>query len=126
MGAWGNGPFENDDAADWVYALEDSGVSAIRSAIELGAGDVEAPQAAAAVAAAAVVALARGLDVESTDEVSAWLADADAEQVRSLAPAAAAALDRVLDGSELAELFDETGDDDWRVQVSALRDGLRT
>jgi len=25
VGAWGTGPFDNDDAGDWVYALEDGG-----------------------------------------------------------------------------------------------------
>jgi Domain of unknown function (DUF4259) len=24
MGAWGAGPFENDDASDWVYELEEA------------------------------------------------------------------------------------------------------
>lgn len=125
MGAWGSGPFDNDDAGDWVYSLEDSGVSALRAALELDGGYVEAPEAAAAVAASAVVALARGLSVESTEEVSDWLEDADTEEVRSLTGAAVSALGRVLEGSELAELYDESGDDSWRDQVNALRDGLR-
>lgn len=125
MGAWGSGPFDNDDAGDWVYSLEDFGVSALRSALELDGDYVEAPKAAAAVAAAAVVGLAFGLPVESTEEVSGWLEDADTEEVQPLAGAAVEALDRVLEGSELAELYDESGDDGWRDQVSALRDGLR-
>lgn len=125
MGAWGSGPFDNDDAGDWVYSLEDSGVSALRSALELDGGYVQAPEAAAAVAAAAVVGLARGLSVESTEEVSDWLEDADTEEVRSLTGAAVSALGRVLEGSELAELYDESGDDSWRDQVNALRYGLR-
>ncbi len=125
MGAWGSGPFDNDDAGDWVFELEDSGVSALRSALELDGEYVEAPEAAAAVAAAAVVGLARGLTVEATEEVSDWLEEADTEQVRSLTGTAVAALDRVLEGSELAELYDESGDDSWRDRVSALRSGLR-
>lgn len=24
MGAWGHGPFDNDDAGDWVWELEES------------------------------------------------------------------------------------------------------
>ena len=28
MGAWGTGAFDNDDASDWVYELEDGGIDA--------------------------------------------------------------------------------------------------
>jgi hypothetical protein len=125
MGAWGSGPFDNDDASDWVYSLEDDGVDALRSALEVDDGYLEAPAAAAAVAAAAVVGLAGGLAVESTEEVSDWLEEADTDEVGALAPAAAAVLGRVLEGSELAELHDESGDDGWREEVNALRAGLR-
>ena len=93
MGAWGHGPFDNDDAGDWVFELEDSGVSALRSALQLDGGYVEAPEAAAGVAAAAVVGVARGLTVESTEEVSESLEEADTAEVRSLAGSAVVALD---------------------------------
>jgi hypothetical protein len=125
MGAWGPGPFDNDDAGDWVYSLEADGVTAIAAAIDLDENHPEAPAASEAVAAAAVVGLAHGLTVESIEEVDDWVAGADTDTVAAFAPAAAVALDRVLGGSELAELHDEAGNDDWRQQVAALRDGLR-
>ncbi|HSE09868.1 MAG TPA: DUF4259 domain-containing protein [Nocardioidaceae bacterium] len=125
MGTWGNGPFDNDDASDWVYKLEDSGVSALRSALAVEDGYLKAPQAAEAVAAATVVGLASDLPVESTEEVSEWLGGADADEVRSFAGGAVVALERVLEDSELAELYDESGDEEWRQQVRALHDGLR-
>lgn len=127
MGAWGTGPFDNDDAGDWVYALEDDGVTAVRSALDVPA-EPAAEKAAAAVAAAAVVALAHGAPVESSEEVDEWLTAADPaalEELRGLAPAAAAALHRVLDGSELAELYDETGDGDWRDRLTVMQTALR-
>lgn len=126
MGAWGLGPFDNDDAGDWIYLLEADGVTAIAAALDLDEGPVEEPAASEAVAAAAVVGLALGLTVESVEEVDDWMAGGDTDALASYGPAAAVALDRVLAGSELAELHDEAGNDDWRQQVAVLRDGLRS
>ncbi len=125
MGAWGLGPFDNDDAGDWVYSLEAEGVAAIAAALDVDDGHLEAPAASEAVAAAAVVGLTLGLPVESIEEVDDWVAGADTDAVAALAPAAASALGRALADSELAELHDEVGNDDWRQQVAALRNGLR-
>src|SRR5918996_298232 len=64
MGAWGAGIFDNDDAADWVYELEQAGDDSVLAetlaAVANAGADayVEAPDAAAALAAAAVVAAA--------------------------------------------------------------------
>lgn len=127
MGAWGTGPFDNDDAGDWVFELEDDGVSAVRTALDLPA-ESTADCDAAAVAAAAVVALAQGVDVESSAEVDDWLAAADPstlDDVRALAPAATVVLRRILDGSELAELHDEAGGEEWRDRLVAIVDALR-
>ena len=57
MGACGCGSFENDDAADWVYEFESSGVVAAASALEHVSSIVEdeyleTPEASAAIAAA--------------------------------------------------------------------------
>lgn len=127
MGAWGTGPFDNDDAGDWVFELEDDGPPAVRAALDV-APHPSAEVAAAAVAAATVVALALGVPSESSAEVDDWLAGADAaalEELRGLAPAAAAALQQVLDGSELAELYDEVGADEWRDGLVGLEASLR-
>lgn len=37
MGAWGAGPFENDDAADWKAELEREGAAALVSALSCAA-----------------------------------------------------------------------------------------
>ncbi len=37
MGAWGTGPFENDDAADWILSLEDGSVDDVSMALEVAA-----------------------------------------------------------------------------------------
>lgn len=127
MGAWGTGPFDNDDAGDWVFQLEDDGVPAVRAALDVAAHP-GADEAAEAVAASTVVALALGAPAESSAEVDDWLATAGAtalDELRGLAPSAAAALRRVLDGSELAELYDEVGADEWRDGLIALESVLR-
>ena len=127
MGAWGTGPFDNDDAGDWVFELEDDGVPAVRAALDLPPHP-SAEVAASGVAAATVVALALGVPTGSSAEVDDWLAGADAPalaEVRGLAPAAAAAVQLVLEGSELADLYDEVGAEEWRVGLIALEAGLQ-
>jgi hypothetical protein len=58
MGAWGEGPFDNDDAGDWAHEFdgvdEATGVQVLTDALDLGeAGDyLEAPEGTTAVAAA--------------------------------------------------------------------------
>jgi len=34
MGAWGTAAFDNDDASDWVYELEDGGVAVVDAALD--------------------------------------------------------------------------------------------
>lgn len=119
MGAWGTGPFDNDDAADWRYLLLDGGgPEVVEAALRSGSG-------AEAVAAAAVVGLAHGATVDVPDDVVEWLGAQDPADLTALAGAAVVALDRVLDGSELAELWREAGDDSWEDDVRGLADDLR-
>lgn len=127
MGSWGSAPFDNDDASDWSYeVLDGGGPEAVASALrEVVIDDPpELPDAAAAVGAAALVAGALGVTVDLPDELAAWLSSADRDSLRGLAPEAVVALDRVLDDSELGELWDETGDDEWRDATRRMRDGI--
>lgn len=128
MGAWGSGPFENDDAGDWVYDLEGADdMSLIHDALDVaGAAYLDAGEGAVAVAAATVVAAGLGLRRDGlSDEVTAWLDD----HSRLVQPADAAlavrALERVLaERSEIAELWDEAGDASWRASIRALQADL--
>jgi hypothetical protein len=128
MGAWGSGPFENDDAMDWTYALTDHadlGVVAAAFSDVTGDDAPEAPEASAAIAAAEVVAAGLGRPCpDLPDEVATWVAERAGEDWGTLVPSALAALDRVAAGSELAELWAEEGSDDWPATLDELRGRL--
>ena len=133
MGAWGHATFDNDDAADWVWELEkspDDGLLERTLAAVAAAGAeeyVEAPDAACAVAAAEVVAAALG---GARDRLEAggpyaegavgWVEAHGAGVRLQLRPLALSALRRVRDGSELRELWDDAGADDWLAEVGEL------
>jgi hypothetical protein len=118
-------PFDNDDAGDWSWTLEDgAGPEAVRDALAAAvAPSPDESTAAPAVAAAALVAAARGMPVVLPDTMQEWLAAQATGSVGVLSPVAVAALDSVLGASELADTWDEQGPA-WREQVAAMRDGL--
>ncbi len=129
MGAWGVGPFENNDAMDWVYELEETlGFNLIERSLdqvnELIAGDeLEVGLAANAVAAAEVLAAMAGRGRGDLPEsVKEWLtANTDQPPVHLLR-AAAAAVARVGAESELATLWNDTDHGAaWRMQLDELR-----
>lgn len=127
MGTWGDGAFDNDDAADWRYRLLDGGgVDVVAEALHAGSA-VPAPPlpvAARAVAAAALVGGAVGVAVELPDDMTEWLGQASIPALRDLAPDAVDALGRVLDRSELAELWGEGDGEGWLDRTRGLRDAL--
>ncbi len=125
MGAWGSGPFENDDACDWSYDLVDGGgpevvATALRTVI--GGEPPRSRAASSAVGAAAVVAAGLGVtDVDLPGDVTEWLSGVDAAVWPSIAQEAVMALDRVMAESELLDLWGEVGDGAWAAVVSTLR-----
>ncbi len=124
MGSWGMEPFDNDDAGDWSWTLEDgAGPDAVREALAAAASSPDELTAAPAVAAAALVGAAWGVPVALPDAMQEWLTAQDLASVRALADRAVAALDHVLADSELADTWDEQGAE-WRTQTKALRDGI--
>src|SRR5687768_18088786 len=118
MGAWGTAAFDNDDASDWVYELEKEGIAAVDTALKdaLGPGELEMPTDVNAVAAGEVIAAALGRPVDGLREDVLGLAVALAPSVTpDHAARARTAVQRVLAGSEVAELWAETDDaDEWR------------
>jgi hypothetical protein len=128
MGSWGMDPYDNDDAGDWAWTLEDgAGPEAVRDALVAAtvppSDEMDEPAEAPAVAAASLVAAALGVPVALPDTMREWLVAQDEGAVRALAPEAVAALDSVLASSELADLWDEQGSD-WRDQTRTTRDAI--
>jgi hypothetical protein len=126
MGADGVGAFDNDGAMDWVAELEGRGEAAIRDALTAVAkadvdSYVEAPAAEEALAAAEVVAALAGHRAENLpDEVCAWI-DAHGIPADDLFDLALRATKRVASSSELRELWDEAGADEWLAATRDLR-----
>ncbi len=134
MGAWGAGPFDNDDAGDWAYDFEGAdgaeGLRILGEALDVGGDEyLEAPDGAIAVAAATVVTwLQEPSSIPESaygEDAAAWVRSAGVTPSDELRSAARRALDRVRsDESELAELWTEADDDSWRASVDELASRL--
>ena len=131
MGAWGCGPFENDDALDFVADLESTaGTGHLSTVLSAVADDrsvyVEAPESSSAIAAAEVVAALLGHPhSELPEEVTRWVAQQDGSHA-DLAREALRAVGRIADSSEVRELREEADDfPDWQRSVVDLIGRLR-
>ena len=112
MGAWGIGPFENDDAADWFYELEKSkGTEVLEATIaEIEGNDdyLEAPECCNALAAAEVVAAYQGkARADLRDDIKSWIAGHPLQIGDGLRDRTLKAVQRLLANSELQELWAE-------------------
>lgn len=127
MGAWGVGHFENDTALDWVHTLDEGEVEVLRAALDVQGEDLDADVCSEALAAAEVVAAARGAPgSELPDEVHAWLERHGRALGAQDAARAHALVERIGQRSELQELFDEGGRDaEWHAAVDGLVQRLR-
>jgi hypothetical protein len=134
VGAWGEGPFDNDTAADWVFEFGEadraSGLNhiqlALMGAASLGAGEyLDSDAGAEALVAAELVAVIRGLDVERSpynETALDWVARTSPAADQALVELATTALDRVVAAnSELAELWDEAESTSWRGSVESRK-----
>lgn len=131
MGAWGTGSFDNDDAADWAYELEEAAdFIPVRQALAATMdtdGYLEIPEGARALAAAAVVATTFDGNLQDIPEgIREWIEDHPDTGTRGDARLALDALDRVT--SEESELWSLWGDApngaDWRKGIDQLRHRL--
>jgi len=126
MGTWDVGPFDNDDAADWAYVLQDSNdLSVLEAAFSVEPGYLESPDGSLIVAAAeALTALRGGPSGSMTPETESWVDAHRALDTSPLVPLALQALDRVLgQESELRELWEENDEEfpNWEASVQDLR-----
>ena len=133
MGAWGTGPFDNDDAADFATSLDhlqpERRVGAIRDALIEAAAQtdyLDRDVGGAAVAAAALVAAQgdQGLPIDCIHGPKQLIP----ELPDDLRPSAVLALRRVLgECSELNELWLDSPDGEaWLHMVAQLTQTLST
>jgi hypothetical protein len=128
MGAWGFQAFENDDALDWLEELEAGGAEAVRQSLNAVAdGYIEVPDGTVAVAAAEITAAAQGSPHgDLPEDVVTWVAAHGAELTAGDAQLALEAVERVAgEESELAELWDEADELEWKESLDNLSERLR-
>ncbi len=133
MGAWGYGAFDNDDAGDWAFGLEETDdLSLVEEAIDgvLEAdGYLDAPAASEALAACEVIARLQGRYGKrdsSTEDVDAWVEAHRLPVPPELIDRADRAIDRIIGPeSELRELWDDAGAEAWLASVEELRGRVR-
>ncbi|HVK51165.1 MAG TPA: DUF4259 domain-containing protein [Pseudoxanthomonas sp.] len=134
MGAWGLGSFDNDDAADYLASVTDSGdLSLLREAIDnvlTSTEFVEAPDACRAIVAAEVLAAALGRPTAAAlqqETLKRWVAHIRPGVEPALAQHAHDALARILaPNSELLELWEDTDDlSEWQATVTELMQQLQ-
>lgn len=132
MGAHGFGPFDNDDAGDWLCALwESQGIGFLQNSLQVTLIDhiyLQAPKGSVLIAASGVVAEGCGVGSGSLPrEARNWVLRHPRLPYRSLQPMALKALRRVLGGrSELNQLWRENPamHMQWRQGVLGIHERL--
>ena len=123
MGAWGVGSFENDDALDWIALLQRDGEKAIAAAFASAENteylDVDVGSDIVA-AAEAVAAMNGNIMQKAPRELVTWTAGRSMPSPE-LIQRARAAIKRILHGSELHDLWEESGEfEAWRADIEGL------
>lgn len=128
MGAWGFQAFENDDALDWLDELESGGSESVRQGLAaVGDGYIAAPDGSVAVAAAEITAAAQGSPPgDLPDDAATWVAAHGAELTAEDVQLALEAVELVAGTeSELAELWDDADEPEWKESLDDLSERLR-
>lgn len=126
MSATGARSFENDDASDWVYELTESNGTELLSeafAVVEKTDFADAPDCCIALAAAEVVAAAKGKpSSDLPDEVRTWLENQDhMDGFKKLDKRAAKVAKKVQAKSELRDQWEESDDwHNWQMAVEGL------
>lgn len=130
-GAWGDGSFENDDALDWGGECTSAkSVKPVSAALNVALRNklIEAPDGAAAVAAAEIVAAALGQpSPKLPSQLRDWMKRQSSAQLVALAPNARSALTRVADPetSELAQMWSQVKANKWLESIAELQARLK-
>lgn len=128
-GAWGFLTFENDYALEWLEQLEAGGAGVVREALsDTGDGYVGALEGSVAIAAAEITSASRGQPPGDLPEnVADWVTAHGAELTAEGVELALELVGRVAgEESELAELWDDADELEWRESLEDLAERLRT
>jgi hypothetical protein len=128
MGAWGDGSFDNDDAADWLIDLVSGDtlepVLVAFDEVLTGEGYVEEDSGFMIIAAGEVVALLRGKPGQDLPEhLIAWHDEHHLPVDDTLAQQAIQAVQMVHDASELRDFWEESPED-FQVWEQGVKDLL--
>lgn len=127
MGTWDIHTFDNDNAADWLYDLQETDdISLLQNSLQPDLSDyLEAPDGETILAAAEIIcAIDQGPRHDLPEEATAWVNAHRELEVAALKPLAAKMIARVLaDDSELKELWEENEElfDHWLADVRDLK-----
>lgn len=128
MGAWGFQAFENDDAMDWLMELEAGGAEAVREGLRAGTagGYIDAPEGSVAIAAAEITAAAQGRPAgDLPDNATTWVSAHGAALGAEDAELALQAVQKIGgDESELAELWVDADEPEWKESLADLTERL--
>lgn len=132
MGAWGTGPFENDDAVDWLVDFMDQPskdllVETLSVVAQVDPADyLEVTEAGSAIAAAEVVSALHSKPVPDwPEEVAAWVSKQKSGASAALLSLARQALIRISLNSEIDDnwIYEEDRRK-WRESLTELRSRL--
>lgn len=128
MGAWDTGSFDNDDAMDWLYDLEDSSDTSVLSAAlqeVLGKGEdyLEVPECSVGIAAAEIIAaLSDNASPKLPDNAKAWVENNADLELGSLITKSLKAVKLIRADSELKDVWEESEEEaaGWLAAVDNL------
>ncbi len=131
MGAWGTGPFDNDDAGDFAIAVASKqDLTAIEAAFDrvlaTANSPLDASDASNAIAGAEILAMLLdhlSADTEYPEEIDEWAAAGNLVPSDALLAKARSAMDLVLgEQSELRNLWAEGDElDAWKATVTDVK-----
>ncbi|MFX0062804.1 MAG: DUF4259 domain-containing protein [Candidatus Hermodarchaeota archaeon] len=130
MGAWDVGTFDNDDASDWLYELEDTKgfdlLNKVLSAVTDEAKVLAEGECSVALAAAEVVAALKGKpSLNLPEEISKWVKNNSAEVSDDLLYKALEALILIKEESELKDFWVESENfEAWLMVLEDLQNRL--
>jgi len=125
MGAWGVLPFENDNASDWVWSLEDAEDTSVLSDMleSIASQDEIIEDCEEAVAAAEVVAALLGKPLpDLPDEVTEFVKKhGEKKPSPKLIKLAATVVSRIVEASDLKDRWEESESADrWQETMDDL------